>query len=115
MTRDIIAAATNGMNLERKLREAGYELEYLTSFMALLFPVMWLSRRLTRLLNRRKLLEDSGLHALVVDELRVVPILNGLLSWILGQEARVIARRRRIVVGTSFLVIARKVELHVEN
>jgi SAM-dependent methyltransferase len=97
-----------GDELEHKLQEAGYEVEYLTLFMAILFPVMWLGRRVTRLLNRRKVQEDAGLSALVADELRVVPVLNGLLSWILGREARLVARRKRIAAGTSLLAIGRK-------
>jgi SAM-dependent methyltransferase len=97
--------------MERKLSEAGYEVEYLSYFMATIFPLTWLNRRLATLLN--KLFKGRSAPALNVDELtakelRIVPLLNeglgGLLSW----EKQVIKRRNRLPFGTSLLAIARK-------
>jgi len=89
--------------LERKLDHAGFRVEFLTPYMASLHPMMWLSRRLRghkpgAAFDRRKVLEQ---------ELRVVPVLNDLLTWQLGCEARWLSARRRLPFGTSWLAIAR--------
>jgi len=87
--------------LEQKLARAGYRIEYLTPFMSSIFPLLWLGRRLAPRLGRRSASE------LVHQELRVTPVLNELLGWMLAPEAAFIARRRRLPVGTSLAAVAR--------
>jgi hypothetical protein len=41
-------------------------------------------------------------------DLRVIPVLNGMLSVVLSQELRWIRRRRSLWTGTSLLAVARK-------
>lgn len=99
--------------LENKLADSGYRIEFLTQYMAALFPLIWLGRRLAALKARRAA-SGTGNGALAQardlarGELRIVPILNELLSFWLLQEARWVARRRRLPIGTSLLAIARK-------
>ncbi len=45
---------------------------------------------------------------LAMRELRVIPFFNGLMTWLLLQEVRLIAQRRRLPFGTSILALARK-------
>jgi hypothetical protein len=47
---------------------------------------------------------------LAAEELRIIPIFNELLTWLLMQEARIIAKRLRSPLGTSIVVVARKKE-----
>jgi SAM-dependent methyltransferase len=96
--------------LEGKLRAAGYTVEYSTQFMSALFPLVWTGRRVAALLNRRRdehTVQQKNIE-MSQQELRVVPLLNELMGAVLRQEERLIARRRRLPIGTSLLVIARK-------
>ena len=95
-------------DLEQKLLQCGYEVEFITQFMACLFPLVWLGRRMMRLRHRRSDSDIDHARALSLDELRLFPLINPLLSWVLSQEARLIARRYRLPLGTSLLAIARK-------
>jgi hypothetical protein len=90
--------------LEAKLDKAGFTIEFLTPYMATLHPMMWLSRKLRGQASGNK--ADHG--KLLDQELRVVPVLNGLLTWALNWETRWLAARRTLPFGTSWLAIARK-------
>jgi SAM-dependent methyltransferase len=95
--------------LERKLAGAGFEIEYFTPYMMSIFPLLWLKRRLSGFSRRPVGASDSRrIHEKAAGELRVTPILNGLLWFLLRQESRLITRRRRLPFGTSLLAIARK-------
>jgi SAM-dependent methyltransferase len=88
--------------LKEKLTCNGYRVEYLTHYMASIYPLVWLERQLKDLIDAR------SANAQVSDELRIVPVVNDLLTSLLALEARLISRRKRIPFGTSLLVIARK-------
>lgn len=94
--------------LENKLMSAGYRVEYLTQYMASIYPLVWLGRRLAALLDRRQTHNGGNAEDLATSELRITPIINGLLSWLLAQETHVISHRRALPIGTSLLAIARK-------
>jgi SAM-dependent methyltransferase len=87
--------------LERKLKECGYKIEYLTAYMAGIYPLMWLSRR-----RARAGAAGGGAHAAVTRELRVVPVLNELLALALSPEGWWIGRGRRLPLGTALLAVA---------
>jgi SAM-dependent methyltransferase len=92
--------------LTSKLQQAGFEVEYLTEFMMSIFPVVWAKRRL-RSGNPGSDRYEAASRALA--ELRIIPGLNGVLKFMLSQEARVIEHRWRLPVGTSILAVARLV------
>lgn len=91
--------------LEEVLAKCGLRVEYCTQFMSVLFPLMWLGRRLgaPRHQSGPQAERDSFQR-----ELRVVPIVNSLLTRLLELEVPLIARRRRLPLGTSLLAIAAK-------
>jgi SAM-dependent methyltransferase len=89
--------------LQQRLRAAGFSVEYLTPFMATLYPFARAARVIGDALRRRS---DSRPSA-VDEQLKIRPGLNGLLSFALAQESRLIARRRHLPVGTSLLALAR--------
>lgn len=94
-------------DLAAKLAGAGFAVEYLSPFMAALFPVLWAGRRVAALRERlARRPADAG--AMAIDELRVVPGLNGLLAAVLGWERLWVARGWRLPMGSSLLAIARK-------
>jgi SAM-dependent methyltransferase len=94
--------------LQAELSEAGFEVEYQTQFFSILYPLMWMTRRIRA---HRQLSIDKGemgKSAVVSRELHVFPWLNELLSWLLRSEARLLARRWTLPLGTSLLALARK-------
>lgn len=97
--------------LDSKLRQTGYTVEYRSEFMATIFPLLWLSRRFPRLGRRRPAGDASRTHDLS-SELRVVPLLNDVLTFLLTREADLIGRRFRLPLGTSIVALARKARLH---
>jgi SAM-dependent methyltransferase len=95
--------------LENKLTLAGYSIEYASHYMASIFLPVWFGRRLQSLRDRRPATDSDRIHDLASAELRITPLVNGLLTFVLGQEAKVISRRRRLPIGTSLIALARKV------
>ncbi len=83
--------------LVAKTRRAGLKVERLTSFMALLLPLM----AITRLIERR-----SGSYDFE-DELQMGATVNGLLTAILRFERALIRRGLSFPAGGSLLLVAR--------
>ncbi len=94
--------------LESKLINSGYRVEYLTQYMASIFPLVWLGRRIASLTDRRSARDADRTDRLALAELRIVPVFNDILTFMLAQEVRFITRRRRLPIGTSLLALARK-------
>jgi SAM-dependent methyltransferase len=88
--------------LENKLILTGFKVEYLTYYMSSIFPIIWIGRRLKGAIDRRSADDQAS------DELRIVPVINGLLTSLLAQEAHLINHRKRLPFGTSILAIAFK-------
>lgn len=97
-------------DLERKLRCVGYRVEFLSEYMAALFPLLWLRRRFASLGRARYCEDQSYAHKLALQELRVIPGLNALLTWVLAVEVRFVARGHRLPIGTSLLAVVRRAE-----
>jgi SAM-dependent methyltransferase len=96
--------------LVAKLNAAGFVVEYATPFMGPIHPLMWLGRRLAGVRARLSGAGDSPADRLrmAASELRIVPGLNALLTAALFAEAKLIARRRTLPIGTSLIAIARR-------
>jgi SAM-dependent methyltransferase len=88
-------------SLESTLTAAGFEVDYLSPFMASLYPIAWFKRRWQRTRE-----PEAGRIDPVLDDLRIVPLVNGPLARLLALEAPLIAARRRLPFGTSLLAIA---------
>ena len=89
-------------DLETKLTKSGYRIDYLSEYMMALYPLMWLGRRFA---GRNR---GGDAMQLASKELQVVPILNAALNFVLAQELRWLAKRRRLPIGTSLIAVARK-------
>ncbi len=90
--------------LREKLNATGYDIEYITEFMTCSYPMVWLQRRL---LGRRKA-SQAGAMETAKRDLRINPVLNGVLGILQSVETMLVARQRRLPFGTSILVMARK-------
>lgn len=86
--------------LEKKLADAGFEVQLSTSFVSLLMPAMMLSR-----LSRRK--ETPG-ESDPFAEFRIPAWLNSMMLFVMGVERTLIRMGLRFPVGGSRLVVARK-------
>lgn len=96
--------------LRQKLVQTGYEIEFLSLFMASTYPLIWAGRRVARALARERSPSEGKMdHDLALKELRIIPFINPMLAFLLTQEAQLIARRRALPVGSSLIVIAKKV------
>jgi SAM-dependent methyltransferase len=89
--------------LESVLAECGFRVEYMTEFMMVLYPLLWLGRRLATWIDNPKSAPADSLP-----DLRVIPVLNQLLLMLLSWELPLLRRRVRIPLGSSLLVIARR-------
>lgn len=89
-----------------KLTSAGYRVVYLTQFMATIFPFVWLVRKVMTPLFRQ--VKRNGAPATeILAEFRVPLVVDKLLFFVLIQEARLIAQRRKLPIGSSLLALAR--------
>jgi trans-aconitate methyltransferase len=86
--------------LRDKICQAGFEIIRNTSFVSTLLPAMYLSR----LMQRNKM--DVKMDAMA--ELRINPVLNKILEWLLNFELVLIRSGVNFPVGGSRLLIARK-------
>ncbi len=92
--------------LQQTLETAGYIVEYLTPFMSLIYPVMWLARRFATW--RAGSAAHDKAFEMTLRELRIVPGWNEVLSWALALELPLFRARISIPFGTSLLAIARR-------
>lgn len=92
--------------LSGKLGDAGYRVEYVTHYMTLLYPLLWLTRRLRVWLARRRSATACA-DVLAARELRITPVVNRVFGTLLAPEVRAIARRRCLPLGSSLLAVAR--------
>lgn len=94
--------------LKEKLVNAGFAVEFMTQYMASIYPLMWLQRKVAGLLRRSQSFDFRRSHELACEEFQIIPVINKLLALLLTQEARVIAHRCSLPIGTSILALARK-------
>ncbi|MDZ7267789.1 MAG: class I SAM-dependent methyltransferase [candidate division KSB1 bacterium] len=95
--------------LGHKLRQAGFQIDYATYFMFSLFPILWLGRKLSGTSRNGGGGSATGTAELAHRELRVMPVINEVLHFLLAQEAHLIARRVQLPMGTSILALAKRI------
>ena len=92
-------------DLRQKLTEAGFQVEFLSQFMASIYPMVWIFRKMRGL---RKPSNSDGARSQASAEFRLVPVVNQILTALLTLEARWVARGHHLPIGTSLVVIARR-------
>jgi SAM-dependent methyltransferase len=96
-------------DLRRALNQAGFEIEFLSQFMASIYPLLWMVRRIRSLRRTPNSNSAEVDRSLSLKELRIVPVINELLTFILMQEARLIKSRFVLPFGSSLIVAARRI------
>jgi len=94
--------------VEKKIAESGYRVSYCTEFMVSSYPLVRLGRRLANGWIKITGGEEKAKKRLVGAELYPIPVLNGLLTFLLSLEKHWIVNRRHLPKGTSILILARK-------
>ena len=97
-------------DLRQKLNQTGFEVEFLSPFMASVYPLMWLVRRIGSWRRRGKAHSAETDLSLTLQELRIVPVLNWLLTLVLRHEARLIQARIVLPFGSSLIAAARRAQ-----
>lgn len=85
--------------LRHKLTRSGFEIVKMTSFVSLLLPLMLLSRRSQRV---------TGADYDPLAELRIAPVANALLEYVLDAERLLIRAGLPLPAGGSLLAVARR-------
>ncbi|MDA9889188.1 class I SAM-dependent methyltransferase [Synechococcus sp. AH-224-G16] len=83
--------------LRRKVVQAGFQIEYCTSFISLLFPLM----ALQRILRRNQKYNPN-------DEFNISPLLNSLFYFVMRVELIFLKFGLRFPVGGSLVLLGRK-------
>lgn len=93
--------------LAEKLRQAGFELELVTHYMAVIYPLVRLIRRLRTQVQQR---QDGTLDAVgaLRSEFKISPIANALLTLVLRAETVWVSLGNRLPFGTSLVAVARR-------
>lgn len=91
--------------LRDKLTRAGFAVEFLSPYMGILYPVLWLGRRLAGGKKQRGV-DPEKTRRLFDRELHVNPIAGAALGAVLGLERPWLMGRRRLPIGSSLIAIA---------
>jgi SAM-dependent methyltransferase len=89
--------------LTSKLRSKGFQIEYATSFVFTLFPLMMISRFFSR---KQKGVPDT--HANNAPELKINPVLNTVFGWLMKVDELLIKAGLRLPFGGSLVIVAKK-------
>jgi SAM-dependent methyltransferase len=95
--------------LRDKLARAGLQVGFLSQFMMPLFPILWLGRRTGK--RRHATVDAQNMeraYGLFAEELRIRPLTNGILTFLLSQEAHLLRRRIPLPIGSSILAVAHR-------
>jgi len=96
-----------GDELRARLLDAGFTVDYLTPFMAALYPMARIARSLSDAGNRLRRRLNMTQTSAVLRDLTVTPVVNELAGFVLRQEAHLLRRRIKLPIGTSLLAVAR--------
>jgi SAM-dependent methyltransferase len=95
--------------LHDRLTGAGFRVDYLTPFMATLYPIARMSRWLSGRTNDVRCRLGIESRSAVQTDLTVWPVVNEIIAFMLRREASLLRRRRQLPMGTSLLAVARAV------
>lgn len=98
------------IDLQHKIQDAGFEVEFLSPYMLAIYPIVWLNRHLVSFGNKQSQLDEENIEKLSTNELSIIPVVNEILVWILSKEAGWLANGKRLPGGTSLIAVAKKTD-----
>jgi SAM-dependent methyltransferase len=93
--------------MQAKLTRAGYRVDFASYFMAPLYPIAWLSRRLRSLTTRSN---SVDVHHAAEQELQIVPIVNEVFYGLASLEAKYLSGQHRVPIGSSLIAVACRID-----
>jgi SAM-dependent methyltransferase len=94
-------------HLRKVLSAAQFQVEYVTHFMSLIYPAVWISRRLEGCLSAMSRRPSAPRQRAIERELHLPRVVNRVFRELLRLELPAVKRRYRLPFGTSILAIAR--------
>jgi SAM-dependent methyltransferase len=95
-------------SLQEACQKAGLELIFSSYTNALIFPILWVVRRVFQLGKAPESLTDEVLTEKTNSELRIIPLVNSLMTLMLGLEASLIQAGVRMPFGTSLIAVVHR-------
>lgn len=95
-------------DLNQKLVKTGFQIAQISYYMLSILPLVWAGRKLQGKNPPRNVDSDKAAHDLAVNELKIIPMINEILGWILERETWWLKQKIRLPAGTSLLALARK-------
>ncbi|MCW1970521.1 MAG: class I SAM-dependent methyltransferase [Anaerolineae bacterium] len=89
--------------LTAHLQKAQFQVDYITEFMSMLYPILWLGRRM-----QRKMARTTSQAEMAYQQTRIPRVINYALDAYLQLENAMIQRRKRLPIGTSLIALAKK-------
>ena len=93
--------------IHKKLTVAGFEVEFLSQYMASIWPLVWMVRKMNGRFRRPN---PDNARTCAAREFRLVPVVNNILEFLLNLEVRWLVSGRTLPIGTSLIIIARRAE-----
>ena len=93
--------------LQSRLTDAGFTVDYLTAFMMTLYPIARVTRSLSDAANNLRRRLKMAQRSAVLHDLTITPGLNDVAGFLLRQESHLLRRRIRLPFGTSLIAVAR--------
>ena len=94
--------------LTGKLESAGFEVQQISYTMLLAFPLVWLQRHLSGVTTKHEEMDEVRVHDRAMRDLRIVPVINEILAFLLSLEAPLVAGGVSLPFGSSLIAIAIK-------
>lgn len=94
--------------LKNALLEAGFRICSNEPFMMPLYPAMWISRKIGQLKKSLGFVKKNEDRNLANQELRISPLMNRLMGFILNVEGALRGLGLRMPLGTSILAVCEK-------
>jgi len=95
--------------LREKVIRSGYRIEYMTHFFTFLWPFIKLIRSMESWANCKKTNVEIFQSRQFNGGSLIMPALHEIIYRILAVEGYLIARRKKLLLGTSLLVVARRI------
>lgn len=97
------------LELQQKLWDAGFKVDYISYYMMSIVPLVWLGRMLANRALKRSKNPAELERRMFQNELKIRPGMNQLLFQTISQEIHFIERRRQLPFGTSLIALARRI------
>jgi SAM-dependent methyltransferase len=91
--------------IRARLSGAGFQVEFMSQFMACTFPIVWFWRKVS---GSRQPGGSDNARELAAREFRVVPLINGVLTILLKLEGLWLSGGHKLPIGTSLIVVCSK-------